>query len=82
MDYKLVVFQNTYCLFDDIIIVSTGSEYDHFFYVIKCFKKLDEDNLQINLQKLYFVKTKIVWLGYKFIQSSISPLENKMQLTY
>ena len=77
MDYKFVGFQNTYYLFDDIIIVSTGSEYDHFFYVIKCFKKLDEDNLRINLQKRHFVKTKIVRLGYQFIRSSISPLENK-----
>ena len=29
MDNKLVGFQNTFCILDDIIIVSTGSESDH-----------------------------------------------------
>ena len=64
-------------MFFDIIIVSTGSEADHFSYVTKCLKKLDKDNLRINLQKCHFAKTEIEWLGYKFTQTGISPLENK-----
>ena len=39
--------------------------------------KLDEDNLRNNLQKCYFAKTEIEWLGYKFTQTGVSPLENK-----
>ena len=77
MDYTLIGLQNTYCFLDDIVIVSTGSEADHLAYVIKCLKKLDEDNLRINLQKCHFAKTGIEWLGYKFTQTGISPLEIK-----
>ena len=77
MDYKIIGLQNTYCFLDDIIIVSTDTEVDHLAYVFKCLKKLDEDNLRIKLQKCHFAKTKIEWLGYKFTQTVISPLENK-----
>ena len=61
MDYTLIRLQNTYCFLDDIIIVSTGSETDHLAYVTKCLKKLDEDILRINLQKIHFAKTEIEW---------------------
>ena len=43
-DYTLVGLQNPYCFLDDVIIVSTGSEFDHLSYFIKCLKILDEDN--------------------------------------
>ena len=46
-------------------------------YVTKCLRKLDEDNLRINLQKCHFAKTEFERLGYKFTQTGISPLENK-----
>ena len=77
MDYTLKGLQNTYCFLDDIIIVSTATEADHLAYVFKCLKKLDDDNLRINLQKCHFVKIQIEWLGYKFTQTGISPLESK-----
>ena len=77
MDYTLIGLKNSYCFLDDIIIVSTGTEADHMACVIKCLKKLDEGNLRINLQKRYFAKTEIEWLGYKFTQTGISPLESK-----
>ena len=54
IDYTLIGLQNTYCFLDDIIIVSTGTEADHLAYVHKCLKKLDDDNLRINLQKCHF----------------------------
>ena len=77
MDYTVVGLQNTYCFLDDIIIVSTGTETDHLAYVTNCLKKLDEDNLRVNLQKCHFAKTEIEWLGYKFTRTGISPLESK-----
>ena len=77
MDYTLVGLQNTYCFLDDIIIVSTGTEIDHLAYVTNSFIKLEEDNLRVNIQKCHFAKTEIEWLGYKFTQTGISPLENK-----
>ena len=63
MDYTLVGLQNTYCFLDDIIIVSTGTETDHLAYVTKYIKKLDADNLRVNLQKCHFAKTEKEWLG-------------------
>ena len=77
MDYTLVELQNTYCFLDDIIVVSRGSKDDHLKLVYKCLKKLDEDNLRINLPKCHFAKTEIKWLGHKFSQSGIAPLESK-----
>ena len=77
MDYCLIGLHNTYCFLDDIIIVNTGTETDHLAYVTKCLKKLDEDNLRINLQKCHFAKTEIEWLGCKFTQTGISPLQSK-----
>ena len=77
MNYAILGLQNNYCFLDDIIIVSTGSESDHFSYVIKCLKKLDENNLRINLQNCHFAQTEINWLGSKIIITGISPLENK-----
>ena len=41
-------------------------------------KKLDDDNLRINLQKCHFAETEKEWLGYKFTQTGISPLESKI----
>ena len=77
MDYTLVGLQNTYCFLDDIIVVSRGSKEGHLKLVYKFLKKLDEDNLRINLPICHFAKTEIEWLGHKFSQSRIAPLESK-----
>ena len=79
MDYVLVGLDNTHFFLDDIIVVSRGSKEDHLMLVYKCLEKLDEDNLRINLPKCRFAKTEIEWLGYKFTQSGIAPLEKKYQ---
>ena len=77
MDYTLIGLKNTFCFLDDILIVSKGSEEDHFTLVIDCVKKLDADNLRINLPKCHFAKQEISWLGYNITQTGISPLETK-----
>ena len=77
MDYTLVELQNTHCFLDDIIIVGRGSKEEHLKLVYKSLKKLDEDNLRIILSKCHFAKTEIEWLGHKFTQSGIAPLESK-----
>ena len=38
---------------------------------------MDGVNLRINLPKCHFAKTDIEWLGHKFTQSGIAPLETK-----
>ena len=77
MDYTLIGLKNTFCFLDDILIVSKGSEDDHFQLVLDCLEKLDVDNLRINLPKCHFAKQKNSWLGYNITQSGISPLESK-----
>ena len=77
MDYTLVGLQNTHCFLDDFIIVSRGSKEEHLKLVYKCLKNMDEDNLRINLSECHFAKTEIEWLGHKFNQSGIAPLESK-----
>ena len=76
-DYILIGLINAHCFLDDIIIVSRGSDEDHLELVYKCLKKLDEDNLRINISKVSFCQKRIEWLGNKFIQSGIAPLEIK-----
>ena len=41
------------------------------------FKKLDYDNLRINITKCLFAKIEIEWLGHKFTQSGIAPLKTR-----
>ena len=77
MDYALVGLNNTHCFLDNTIIVSRGSNEDHLKLIYKCLKKLDDNNLRINLPKCHFAKTEIKWLGHKFTQSGIAPLEIK-----
>ena len=77
MDYTLVGLKNTHCFLDDMIIVSRGSKEDHLKLVYKCLKKLDDDNLRINIPQCHFAKTEIEWLGHRFTQSGIAPLESK-----
>ena len=77
MDYTLVGLKNTHCFLDDIIIVSRGSKEDHLKLVYKCFKKMDDYNLRINLPKCHFAKTEIEWLGHRFTQSGIAPIDSK-----
>ena len=62
MDYILVGLDNTHCFLDDNNFVSRGSKEDHLKLVYKSLKKLDQDNLRINLPKCHFAKTEIEWL--------------------
>ena len=36
LDYTLIGLENTFCFLDDILIVSKGSEDNHFQLVINC----------------------------------------------
>ena len=56
MDYTSIGLKNTFCFLDDILIVSKFSEEDHFQLVKYCLKKLDSNNLRINLPKCHFAK--------------------------
>ena len=77
MDYTLVGLSNTYCFLDDIIVVSKGIKESHLKYVYDCLRKLEADNLRINLSKCHFAKHQINWLDFTFSQSGVKPIESK-----
>ena len=77
MDYTLVGLTNTYCFLDDIIVVSKGSKESPIKYVYKCLRKLDADNLRINLSKCHFAKHQVNWLSFTFSKNSVKPIESK-----
>ena len=77
MDYTLIGLKHTYCFLDDILIVSKRSLEEHKSYVMKCLKRLDDENRRINLPKCHFGKLEIDWLGYHISQLGISHLESK-----
>ena len=77
IDCTLTGLDNTFCVLDDILIVSRGGIEKLLKLVRKCLKKLDQENLRINLAKCHFAKDKIEWLGHNITQTSITPLSNK-----
>ena len=77
MDYTLIGSKKTRYFHDDILTVSKGSEQEHKHYAMNCLKRLDDENLGINLAKCRFAKLEIDWLGYHISQSGISPIEGK-----
>ena len=67
-----IYFSPKYLLLEDIVKVSNRSESEHYNYVNKFLKKINEDNLRINLQKCDFIESEQEWLKYKFTQTSYS----------
>ena len=59
------------------MIVSKGLEAKHKQYVSNCLKRLDDENLRINLQKFYFSKLEIDWLGNHFTNRASRPSRAK-----
>ena len=43
------------------------------------YKKLDADNLQINLSNCHFAKHQINWLGFTFSKNGVKPIESKTE---
>ena len=76
MDYTLIGLKNTYCFLENNLIVSKRLEAEHKHYVFKSFKRLDDENLKINLPKCHFSKLEIGCLAYHISQSGISSIVN------
>ena len=46
MAYKLKGFKNAFCFFDDVLIVSKGSDEDHKQYLSNCLKNWTQKTLE------------------------------------
>ena len=77
MDYTLIGLKNTYCSLDDVLDVSKGSLEEHKRYVMSCLRRLDDENLRINLPNCHSAKLEIDGLGHQISQLGISPIEGK-----
>ena len=58
MDGILNHAKNTFCFLDDILVVSKGNEQEHERLVTNVFKKLDNENLALKLEKCAFFQSK------------------------
>ena len=68
---------STFCLLNDILLISRGGMGDHLQLVRICLIKLDEENLRINLEKRHFAKNQTDCLGHRITQPGITPMATK-----
>ena len=78
IDYTLIGMGNTFYLFDDIPIVSKSTDYDHMIIVRRCHRKIDEENLRINLGNCHFAKQGSERLDHKITETGMTPLHKKV----
>ena len=64
IDYNLKGLNNTYCFLDRILLVIKRLDEEHKKYLFDCLRRLDKENLRINLHKCHFAKLEVDWLGY------------------
>ena len=73
INYTLIALKNTYCFLDDFWVVSKEPLEEHKRYVMSCLRRLDDENLRINLPKCHFAKLEIDGLGYHISQQVSRP---------
>ena len=72
MEYVLVYI-------DDILVITKGSYEQHIKVVSKVLEKLKEAGMQLNIDKSYFAKSSVDYLGYIISRESIKPQPSKSQ---
>ena len=77
MDQILLGIKGVFCYLDDILIGGTSPENckSQLFVVLK---RLNEHNVQINLDKCKFLESSVDYLGHTFSSKGISP--NKLKV--
>lgn len=80
MNYVLKDYVNKICLvyLDDIIIFSTSLE-EHLDSITKIFKRLEEVNLMVQLDKSEFLKRETEFLGHIITLDGIKPNPKKIE---
>ena len=79
IDNLLKEFPQANAFIDDILIASKGTKIEHIALMEKILKKLDVSNVALKLRKCEFVKTECEWLGFRIVESGITPLVRKTQ---
>ena len=77
IDKTLQNVKTKFAYLDDILVITKGNLQDHETEIDKIMKKLNEENLAINLQKCEFAKPDITWLGFKVTPNGVTPSKPK-----
>ena len=78
MSYILRDLEGVYCYLDDLLIFSKN-EADHLTTLEELFKRLDENDLTISLNKCEFAATELDFLGYRVNGQGLKPIHKKLQ---
>ena len=62
---------------DDILVITKGSYEQHLYAVRKVLEKLRDAGMQLNLEKSYFAKESVEYLGYIISRKKISPHQKR-----
>ena len=79
IDKTLQYVTTKFAFLDDILVVSKGNLQEHENELDKILKKLNDENLAINLQKCEFANGEIVWLGFKLTPNGVTPTKPKCE---
>ena len=79
MDLTLADITNTFAFIDDILIVTQGTEGELITKVKEVFKRLDDANVNLKLDKCTFAAKNIKWVGYNLSQQGVAPINSKVQ---
>ena len=77
IDLTLTNCTNTYAYLDDILIITKGSIEKHKETLEKVLHRLDEENLEISLDKCKFACKQIEWLGFHKDGEKTTPRSRK-----
>ena len=78
IDKTLENINTKFAYLDDTLVITKGSLQEHKNELDKIMRKLNEENLAINLQKCEFAKEETTWLGFKVTPNGVT-LTNKNQ---
>ena len=60
----------------DILVVAEGNLREYENKIDKILKKLNEENLNLNLRKCEFAKENIIWLGFRVTPTRVTPTKH------
>ena len=79
MDSVLAKLKNVFSFIDDILIVTRGNHENHLEKVQEVIRTLDKVGFRLKAEKCQVAKHEIDWLGYKFSEKGIKPINSKIQ---
>ena len=64
---------------DDLFIISNMSFEDHINKLDKAISKLNQKGFKVNVEKSFFARNKLEYLGFRITRQGIMPLPDKVE---